>query len=182
MPSVIAIMKTLFTKPCWLNYTSIVATPTVSGYVSRPLYVCRNLLNSVGDQMKSCWKEWTRNTWLINCIKFRSRNSPFGLPPFDEKFIEMQVIFCFHKPAPVFGGPKFWDILCWNYIHWSSHFPNTISHYLLVVFVVTLCWGPLLNVQFQPGNWRMRPFCVMRRPIIFQIWLYHTPLTMLLTC
>ena len=49
-------------------------------------------------------------------------------------------------------------------------------------FVVILCWGPLLNVQSQPGNRRRRPLCVMRSPTIFQIWLYYTSWTMLLTC
>ena len=34
-----------------------------------------------------------------------------------------------------------WEILCWNFIHWSSGLPKTVSHYMLVVFVVTICWG-----------------------------------------
>ena len=56
-----------------------------------------------------------------------------------------------------------------------------MSHDMLVVFVITLCWDPLLNAQFQPGNRRKRPLCVIRRPTIFQIWPYYT-WTILLTC
>ena len=37
---------------------------------------------------------------------------------------------------------------------------KNMSQYMLVVFVVTLCWDPLLNVQFQPGNRRRRPLYV----------------------
>ena len=62
MPSVISIMKKIVSKNYWLNYPSKVATPRISGYISRQISVCRNLLKSVGAQMKSSWKEWTRRT------------------------------------------------------------------------------------------------------------------------
>ena len=70
MPSFILKKIKFICKNYWLNYTSIIVT-RVSGNMSSQISVYRDLLNSVGAQMKSCSKEWTRRTELINCIKFR---------------------------------------------------------------------------------------------------------------
>ena len=59
---------------------------------------------------------------------------------------------------------------------------KNILYYVLVVFVVTLCLGSLLNVQFQPGNRRRRSLCTRRQPTVLQIWLYYTSRTISLTC
>ena len=108
--------------------------------------------------MKSCWVDWTHRTYLINCITFRliRENSHLGYPHFSAKFIKIKVIFYFHEHAPVFGGPGFWEIMCGNCIHWSSDLLKTISHYMLLVFVVAQCWGPLwkssFNLVIDEGN------------------------------
>ena len=41
---------------------------------------------------------------------------------------------------------------------------QTMSYYELVVFLVTCCWGPLLNVRFHPGSQRRRTLCAWRQP------------------
>ena len=72
---------------------------------------------------------------LTNAVKFVLN----GMPRIVIIVSEFENIVYFHIPVPVFGGPKFWEILCWNEIHWSSDLPKTMSQYMLVVFVVTLC-------------------------------------------
>ena len=70
--------------------------------------------------------------------------------------------------------PEFWEILFWNYIHWSSDLLKAISHYVLVVSVVILCWDPLLNVRFQPTSRPRMPLCASRQPTMFHKWSYFT--------
>ena len=66
------------------------------------------------------------------------------------KFIKIQVTLYFHKPAQFFGLPEFYDILYRNHIHWSSDLLKSTSYYMLVVFVVRLCWDQFVNIQLQP--------------------------------
>ena len=117
------------------------------------------------------------NSWYI----IDSRKSPFGLPHLRVKFIEIQVIFYFHKPAPLSVDSNFEKFYVEIIFIDHQTSPKPCRTKMLVVFVVIRCWGPLMNVQSQPGN-RRRPLCVMRSPKIFQIWLYYTSRTMLLTC
>ena len=64
--------------------------------------------------------------------------------------------FYCHKPAPLFIWPQILvNFALKLYLLVIKLAKNHVA--LLVVFVVTFYWGPLLNVQFQPGNRQRRP-------------------------
>ena len=158
------------------NYISITTTPTVLVYSSTQILLYKNPLYSVGLK----WKVDGKIIDELHHILFDKRKTLFGPPHFGEKLIEIQVTFLFHKHAPLFDGPDVWDILCWNQIYWSPDLLKSISYYILVVFVVALCWGPRLNVQFQPSiQWR-KSVSVKLEPTMLQICLHNTSRTILL--
>ena len=78
----------------------------------------------------------------------------------------------------VFCGPSFRNILCWKHIYWLSGLLRTVSYHLLVVFVVTHCWDPLSNIEFQSGSRGRRPPCARRQPAVLQLecgtWFHHS--------
>ena len=96
--------------------------------------------------------DWTRKTKMISHITFRliRENCRLGYPHFSGKFIKIKVILNFHEPAVLFGGRGFWKYMCVNYIHWSLDLLKTISHYMLLFFVVTQCWSPPWKSSFNP--------------------------------
>ena len=158
-------------------------TPACSPHIKANINMCESSKQCHGPN-KNCWKERPRWIQFVSYIIFRliRERTYLGHPHFSNKFLEVKVIFCFHKPASCFGGPEFWNILCWNYIDWWSVLLKTMPSCVLVAFVVTRSWGPLLKFQFQPRSRAMSPPCARPQPTMFQIRLYYKPQTILGTC
>ena len=100
--------------------------------------------------------------------------TPFGPPHCNNEVIKIQMTLVFQKLLLFSVGGNCWEILYRNYAYWSTDLRKSISYYVLVVFVATLCWSPLLNVHFQSGS---RPLCARLQPTMFQAWLYCTSWT-----
>ena len=105
-------------------------------------------IDSAEATMKSCWVDWTRWTSLINCLTFRliTDNSLLGYPHFSAK--KQGNLLLSWTCAGFRQARIFLEILCGNYIHWSSDLLKIISKYMLLVFVVTQCCGPPWKSSF----------------------------------
>ena len=81
---------------------------------------------------------------LINCIIFRliEENPMLIYPQFSKKLIKIQVSFTFLNLRRFSVGPNF-EKFCVDILFIDLQaFLKNMSHYMLVVFVVTFCWGP----------------------------------------
>ena len=113
---------------------------------------------------------------LINCIIFRliEENPMLIYPHFSKKLIKIQVSFTFLNLRRFWVGPNF-EKFCVDILFIDLQaFLKNMSHYMLVVFVVTLCWGPLSNIRFQLGNRRERPLCQVTSNNVPNMVILHT--------
>ena len=128
------------------------------------------LLNSVGAQTKFCWNKRTLYRLLTNYITSHL-NTSFVSPPAINSS-KCRLPFVFENLLLFSAGLNCWSlVLKSNAVSLSDEKTNnTISYYMLVVFLVILCWGSLLNDQYQLDSRRRKSLCARRQSKVLQIW------------
>ena len=142
---------------CWLSYISIASTSTVPEYTSRQICMKKSSKRCYASNKKLLVRTNSLNIIVkLHHVPFDLRKTLFGPPLFT------QVTLCFHKMFRFSAGPNFAKF-CVEIISIDHQICKKTKKnmwcYVLVVFIVTLCWGPLSNIQFQPGSRLMCPLC-----------------------